>query len=123
MDWEWRLVAEVWNHHRNSVQWPVQMSIKIYKAAGPPTEEGFEDVHGDDAVKMVEDLKIIRGETKVSPAKGLRALLKGAGIVDSDSEDEEQDPDEDMDDPEVDPGEPMEVVEDEAEDDSNDLME
>jgi len=89
---------------RNSVQWPVQMSIVIYKSTGPPTEEGFDDLDEDDAVKFMEELKVIRGETKVFSAKGLKALLKGAGMADSESE---EDLDEDMSDPEVDLGDPM----------------
>lgn len=46
----------------------------------------------ESAVKMVEQLKVIRGETKVSPAKGLRALREGAGYeLESESDEQEAD--------------------------------
>lgn len=97
MNWEWRLVLKVWNHHRNSVQWPTQMSLGLFRSAGPTSATDFNDFDEDQAVRLVEQLRVIRGETKVSPEKGLMALLKGAGLDGEDSEEkEEEDSDEDI---------------------------
>ena len=78
------------------------MSLGLLQLSGPPDQAGFADFDEDDAVKLVEQLRVIRGEAKVSPAKGLKALLKGAGVGGNGSD--EDDEDEDIGTPGVDQG-------------------
>jgi len=61
----------------------VIINIGIYKVIKPLTDEGFDDIRGEKTVKIIENLRIIRGKIKVFSAKGFKALLKGTGIIES----------------------------------------
>jgi len=59
------------------------INIEIYKTAKPLTDEKFDDIRGEETVKIIENLKIIRKKTKVFSVKELKALLKETEIIES----------------------------------------
>jgi len=65
------------------VQWPVIINIEVYKIIKILTDKGFDDVRGEKAIKIIENLRIIRKKTKVFPVKRFKALLKRTGMVES----------------------------------------
>jgi len=73
------------------VQWPIIINIGIYKVVEPLTDEEFDNIRGEKTVKIIENLRIIRGKIKVFSAKGLKALLKGTEMIESFDKKEDQD--------------------------------
>ncbi|MCJ1396637.1 hypothetical protein MMC18_009528 [Xylographa bjoerkii] len=79
--WEIALVAEVWNHHRDSVDWPLdamdQTTIDTIPQKSPYLDP-------DDCVTLVEHARIVQEGKAWTASSGLRDLLFDAGLIDPD---------------------------------------